>query len=104
MLHRLFSGRIARLEFIFKYLLTTGGFILVIFVLTQISKNVSWLANDFMYWLIFLFLAAYFYQTSLTVRRLRDIGWSPWLVVIGILIAPIAQILFLVLAFIPSKK
>ncbi|QBO35747.1 DUF805 domain-containing protein [Periweissella cryptocerci] len=42
-------------------------------------------------------------QISLNVRRLRDVGMSPWLGLLMILF-PISWIFFVAIAFIPSKS
>ncbi|QBO35743.1 DUF805 domain-containing protein [Periweissella cryptocerci] len=51
---------------------------------------------------VFLLLAVIVPSVSLNVRRLRDVGLSPWL---GLLmIIPVTGIFFLIVSFLPSKQ
>ena len=91
---KMFSGHLSRKDFIFPvFLFVVLPYIYIFFI----AVNYPF---DSYFWIIFLPPVSIL---AMTVKRLRDIGWSRWLAIP--LIIPFLNILLsLLLLFIPSKE
>ena len=97
-----FKSRIARKEYFGSQLLVLISIILLVILFSFISFLSSAIGTALGFVLVFYLLAALWCQLPLSVRRLRDAGFNPWWVLVGIL--PFGGLALFIMHCQPSKK
>lgn len=103
MLKNLFLGRLNRKQFLVRLILSIFVFLAFIVLLSLASKAYASVRDSYMVGFLSLFFAAYIYQVSIYVKRLRDSGGSLFLIILTFI--PLVNFLSLLyLLFAPSKE
>ncbi len=97
-----FKSRIARKEYFGSQLLVFLSIILLVLLFSFISFLSSAIGTVLGFVLVLYLLAALWCQLPLSVRRLRDAGFNPWWVLVGIL--PFGGLALFIMHCQPSKK
>lgn len=96
-----FKSKVARQEYFGSQILVFLSIILLLILFTM-SNETSILGSIFVYIFVFYIFIALWCQLPLSVRRLRDAGFNPWWVLIGIL--PFGGLALFIMHCQPSKK
>lgn len=97
-----FKSKIARKEYFISQLLVLVSIILLVILFSFISFLSSAIGTVLGFVLVFYLLAALWCQLPLSVRRLRDAGFNPWWVLVGVL--PFGGLALFIMHCQPSKK
>ena len=97
-----FKSRIARKEYFGSQFLVFLSIIFLLIISTIANETSSGAGTIFAYILVFYILLALWCQLPLSIRRLRDAGFNPWWVLVGIL--PFGGLALLIMHCQPSKK
>jgi uncharacterized membrane protein YhaH (DUF805 family) len=97
-----FKSKIARKEYFGSQFLVFLSIIFLLIISTIANETSSGAGTIFAYILVFYILLALWCQLPLSVRRLRDAGFNPWLVLLGII--PFGGFALFVLHCQPSRK
>jgi uncharacterized membrane protein YhaH (DUF805 family) len=97
-----FKSKIARNEYFGSQFLVLLSIVLLILLFSYISFLSSAIGTILGFVLGFYLLAALWCQLPLSIRRLRDAGFNPWWVLIGIL--PFGGLALFIMHCQPSKK
>ena len=97
-----FKSKIARKEYFGSQFLVFLSIIFLLIISTIANEKSSIAGTIFAYILVFYILLALWCQLPLSIRRLRDAGFNPWWVLVGIL--PFGGLALFIMHCQPSKK
>ncbi len=80
-----FKSKVARKEYFGSQFLVFLSIILLLLVTTIANETLDIAGTVFAYIFVFYIMLALWCQLPLSVRRLRDAGFNPWWVLVGIL-------------------
>ena len=97
-----FKSKVARKEYFGSQFLVLLSIILLLLVSTVANETLSIAGTISAYIFVFYILLALWCQLPLSVRRLRDAGFNPWWVLVGIL--PFGGLALFIMHCQPTKK